>query len=96
VDGRSRVGPFTGRVGTWTVMRGPISPLAGSWSGEFSYPDGTSKSLTLNIPAFTVGAKFKGTGTEGSGAAFSIEGTGVMNVTSAKGGFSWTQTFDSP
>lgn len=85
-DGRNR-------VGTWNVQRGPISPLAGSWTGTHSYPNGSTSNLTLNIPVFTVGAKFKGTGNDG--AAFSVEGTGVVNVASAKGGFSWIQTYDS-
>lgn len=81
------------RIGTWSVLRGPISPLTGSWSGTQSYPNGYTSNFTLNIPAFTVGAKFKGTGHDG--AAFSVEGTGVVNVASSKGGFSWIQTYDS-
>ncbi|KAH6857051.1 hypothetical protein B0I37DRAFT_443628 [Chaetomium sp. MPI-CAGE-AT-0009] len=85
-DGRNR-------IGTWNVQRGPVSPLTGKWSGTFSYPDGSHKSITLDIPAFTVGALFKGKGNDG--AVFSVEGTGVANVKAAKGGFSWIQTYDS-
>jgi hypothetical protein len=85
-DGRNR-------IGTWSVQRGPISPLTGSWSGTVSYPGGSHKSFTLDIPAFTAGAKFKGTGNDG--AAFSVEGTGGANVKASKGGFSWIQTYDS-
>lgn len=85
-DGRNR-------VGTWSVLRGPISPLTGTWSGSYSYPGGSTKNFTLTIPPFTVGAKFKGTGNDG--AAYTVEGTGVANVSSAKGGFSWIQTYDT-
>ena len=86
-DGRNR-------VGTWNVLRGPVSPLTGNWSGTYSYPGGGStKNFTLSIPAFTVGAAFMGTGNDG--AAFTVTGTGVANVNSAKGGFSWIQTYDS-
>lgn len=81
------------RIGTWTVQRGPISPLTGNWKGTYTYPSGSKKDFTLNIPSFTVGAKFKGTGHDT--ADFTIEGTGVPNVTSHKGGFSWIQKYDS-
>jgi len=70
-----------------------VSPLAGSWKGTVSYPNGSTKEFTLEVPAFTVGAKFKGTGNDG--AAFTVEGTGVANVKSSKGGFSWIQSYDS-
>lgn len=85
-DGRNR-------IGTWTVQRGPISPLSGSWSGTYWYPGGASKSFTLTIPTFTVGSQFKGYGNDG--AAFSVEGTGLASVKSSKGAFSWLQTYDS-
>ena len=85
-DGRNR-------VGTWNVLRGPASSLAGSWKGTYSYPNGSTKDFSITVPAFAVGAKFNGTGNDGS--AFTIQGTGVANVRSAKGGFSWIQTYDS-
>lgn len=71
-----------------------VSPLAGSWVGTYNYPDGSSFEFTLEIPPFTVGEKFKGSGIE-SGASFTVEGTGVAIGSTGKYGVSWIQTYDT-